>query len=65
MKKLIKYCFIFFVLFFSTSIDEPKINNKITVSDEIKGTPKLVEEIRKLDELEIRIDKLISGKLDK
>ena len=66
MRKLSKYLCILTILLTSTAIDSPEsvVSNTVLVS-EFNATPKMVVEIQKLDSLEIRIDKLISGKLNK
>lgn len=52
------------ILFTSTSLDEPthkEIGYKLT-EEHFKSTPKMIEEIQKLDSLEVRIDSLLNGK---
>lgn len=64
MKKVIKYSFVTIVLFLSTALDSP-INKELDYQikeDSFKATPKMIQEIKKLDTLELRINKLLNGK---
>lgn len=64
MKGIISYIGIAVLLFSTTSIDSPTHKPNVEAQEKtvLKYTPKLIEEIKKLDTLEYRIDKLLSEK---
>lgn len=66
MRKVIKYGIFLLILLTTTAIDSPKVDFKCDEKEfHFQSTPKMIEEINKLDSLEARIDSLLIGKMNK